>query len=84
MKQLVVILAFAAFASAAQSAAACDWNRTASAQDQVVATANRAPQDTPTCSGPECSAPQPASVASKESPKVADDPTPIALIANGN
>ena len=84
MKQLVVIAAFAAFASNAPSAVACDWNRTASAQDEVVATADPTPQDSRTCSGPECPAPQPASVASKESPTAVDGPTPIALIAKGN
>ena len=79
MKQFVIIAAFAACGIAAQSAAACDWNRTTSAKDEVVGTANRAPQDTRTCRGPECAAPQPTSVA-----KAAGEPTPVALIAKDN
>ena len=38
MKKLVVATAFAAVALASQSAAACDWNREASTEPQVVAT----------------------------------------------
>ena len=38
MRKLVVVTAFAAVALAAQSAAACDWNREASTEQQVVAT----------------------------------------------
>ena len=38
MRKLVVATAFAAVALAAQSAAACDWNREASTEQQVVAT----------------------------------------------
>ncbi len=41
MKKLFVVTAFAAFAFAAHSAAACDWNREASAKDQVVATTDQ-------------------------------------------
>jgi hypothetical protein len=37
--KLVVVTAFAAVAFTAQSAAACDWNRQASTEQQTVATA---------------------------------------------
>jgi hypothetical protein len=39
MRMLVVVTAFAAIAFTAQSAAACDWNRQASTDQQTVATA---------------------------------------------
>ena len=51
MRKLVVATAFAAVALAAQSAAACDWNREASTEQQVVATTAQpapAPQTTST------------------------------------
>ncbi|HWZ39922.1 MAG TPA: hypothetical protein VNY08_16640 [Bradyrhizobium sp.] len=51
MRKLVVATAFAAVAFAAQSAAACDWNREASTEQQVVATTappTPAPQTTST------------------------------------
>jgi hypothetical protein len=38
MKKLLAVTTFAAFAFAAQSAAACDWNREADSQAQTVAT----------------------------------------------
>jgi hypothetical protein len=38
MKKLLALTTFAAFAFAAQSAAACDWNREANSQEQTVAT----------------------------------------------
>ena len=38
MKKLLAATTFAAFALAAQSAAACDWNREASSEAQTVAT----------------------------------------------
>jgi hypothetical protein len=38
MKKLLAVTTFAAFAFAAQSAAACDWNREAESQAQTVAT----------------------------------------------
>jgi hypothetical protein len=38
MRTLVVATAFAAVALVAQSASACDWNREASTEQQVVAT----------------------------------------------
>ena len=51
MKKLVAATAFAAVALAAQSAAACDWNREASTEQQTVATtATPAPQTRQTTS----------------------------------
>ncbi|HEX2365922.1 MAG TPA: hypothetical protein VHJ00_12975 [Bradyrhizobium sp.] len=51
MKKLVAATAFAAVALAAQSAAACDWNREASSEQQTVATtATPAPQTPQTTS----------------------------------
>jgi uncharacterized membrane protein len=38
MKKLLALTTFVAFAFAAQSAAACDWNREANSQEQTVAT----------------------------------------------
>jgi hypothetical protein len=38
MKKLLALTTFAALALAAQSAAACDWNREANSQEQTVAT----------------------------------------------
>jgi hypothetical protein len=82
MKKLVVVTTFAIVGLGAHSAAACDWNREASANDPVVAT-----------SAPENAAAQPStstarvstSVASDESTrKVVDAPMPIVLITNEN
>jgi hypothetical protein len=84
MKKLVVVTTFAAFALAAHSAAACDWNREASAANQVVATTDPTAEASPTCSGPSCPAPQPTSVASEETRKATDEPAPIVLITSRN
>jgi hypothetical protein len=46
MKKLVAATAFATVALAAQSAAACDWDREASTEQQTVAT-TAAPAPTP-------------------------------------
>ena len=80
MKKLVVATAFAAFAFAAHSATACDWNRQASAKDPAVASANKMPQVTPTCTGANCPAPQPTGVASEQTPNAVDEAAPIVLI----
>ena len=80
MKKLFVVTAFAAFAFAAHSAAACDWNREASAKDQVVATTDLTAS--PTCSGPNCPSPQPTSVASEETRKATAEPAPVVLITS--
>ena len=80
MKKLVVVTAFAAFAFAAHSATACDWNREASAKDQVVATTDLTAS--PTCSGPNCPSPQPTSVASEETRRATAEPAPVVLITS--
>src|SRR5262249_49696086 len=82
MKKLLVVTAFAA--TVAYPAVACDWNREASAQDQVVATAtDQTPQATPACPGTDGTAPQPASVASEETtPKPVFEPAPMVLAAD--
>ena len=82
MKKLVFVTAVAAFALAAHSASACDWNREASAKDQGVASTDQTPQAMPTCSGPNCPAPQPTSVASEETPKAVDQAAPVVLITD--
>ena len=80
MKKLCVVTAFAAFAFAAHSATACDWNREASAKDQVVATTDLTAS--PTCSGPNCPSPQPTSVASEETRRATAEPAPVVLITS--
>jgi hypothetical protein len=82
MKELVVLAAFSAFAVVAHSAAACDWNREANANDQTVAASEQTPQATPTCDGANCPAPQPTSVASKETRQTVNEPAPIVLITD--
>ena len=77
MKKLFVVTAFA---FAAHSAAACDWNREASAKDQVVATTDLTAS--PTCSGPNCPSPQPTSVASEETRRATAEPAPVVLITS--
>jgi hypothetical protein len=64
MKNVFTLTAVAAFAFAAHSAAACDWNREASAGDAVVAVDQATPPPTPTCTGPNCPAPKLASISS--------------------
>lgn len=82
MKTLLVAAAFAAVT--AYPAAACDWNREASTQDPVVATAtDQAPQAAPACSGSDCTAPQPTSVATEEtSRKPVFETVPIVLVTD--
>jgi len=80
MKKLFVVTAFAAFAFAAHSATACDWNREASAKDQVVTTTDLTAS--PTCSGPNCPSPQPTSVASEETRRATAEPAPVVLITS--
>ena len=48
MKKLLAVTTFAAFALAAQSAAACDWNREADSGAQTVATNATPSEQTPT------------------------------------
>jgi hypothetical protein len=73
MRKLVVATVFAAVALAAQSAAACDWNREASTEQQTVATtATPAPQTTST-------APQTPVVAA-ETTKPVEPTAPVVLV----
>jgi hypothetical protein len=64
MRKLVVATAFAAVALAAQSAAACDWNREASTEQQQVATTG-APTQAPQVTSTTSQAPTVAAQASK-------------------
>ena len=82
MKKLLVVAAFAALT--AYPAAACEWNREASTQDAVVATAtDQTPQAAPACSGSDCAAPKPESVASEQTAaKPVFEPAPIVLVTD--
>jgi len=69
MKTLVAATVFAVVALTAQSAAACDWNRQASTEQQVATTA--APTQT-----------QPAAPTTTQAPTVADEASkPVAPTA---
>ena len=80
MKKLVVVTTFAAVALVSHSAAACDWNHQASANEPAVATA--APAAAATEQTSQGAAPASTSVASDESTrKLVDQPaTPIVLV----
>jgi hypothetical protein len=80
MKKLVVVTTFAAFAFAAQSAVACEWNREASAADQAVAVAVQPPQATATCNGSNCQAPQPTSSESEQTRQ--GETAPVVLVTH--
>ena len=76
MKKLLVVASFAAFA--AYPAAACDWNREASAQDKVVATTTTTTEQTPLATPA-----SPTSVAADESArKPAAEPVPVVLVTD--
>ena len=78
MKKLLVVASFAAFA--AYPAAACDWNREASASDTVVAAAATTAEQT-TQAAP--ALPQATSVAADQSArKPIDETAPIILITD--
>jgi hypothetical protein len=82
MNKLFVVAAFAALT--AYPAAACDWNREASTQDQVVATAaDQTPQAAPACSGSNCTAPQPSGAPSEQAVrKDVFEPAPIVMVTD--
>ena len=65
MKQILVVAAFTALASAISPVAACDWEHEASTTDQTVA-ADQTKQAPAACTGAECSTPQPTGVASEQ------------------
>jgi hypothetical protein len=74
MKKLVAATVFAAVALAAQSAAACDWNREASSEQQQIATTA-----TPTQAPVTSTATQAPTVAAEASKPV--EPTaPVVLV----
>ena len=80
MKKLLAVTTFAAFAFAAQSAAACDWNREADSQAQTVATTatpsepTQATQQTP-------SQPAATNVASDQAARQPVEPSaPVVLV----
>jgi len=78
MKKLLVVASFTAFA--AYPAAACDWNREASAQEPVVATTAPTTQQTPQATQ---AAPQATSVAVDESArKPIVEPAPVVLVTD--
>jgi hypothetical protein len=78
MKKLLVAASFAAFA--AYPAAACDWNREASAQDPVVAAATTTTVQTPQATQ---ASPQATSVAVDESArKPIVEPAPVVLVTD--
>ena len=76
MKKLLVVASFAAFA--AYPAAACDWNREASAQDQVVATATTVPAPQVTQASPQAT----SVVADESARKPIVEPAPVVLVTD--
>jgi hypothetical protein len=78
MKKLLVVTSFAALA--AYPAAACDWNREASAKDPVVAATATTTEQTPQAAP---ASPQATSVAVDESArKPIDEPAPVVLVTD--
>jgi hypothetical protein len=85
MRKLAVVASFVALAFATYPVAACDWEHEASTSDNTVASATgqTTPQATPTCAGADCSAPQPTSVASKQTDrKDASENWPVILVTD--
>jgi hypothetical protein len=80
MKKVLAVTIFAAFAFAAYPAAACDWNREASAQTSVVATTATTTDQTSQAAP---SRPQPTSVVERK-PIEEAAPTLIANCGPGN
>jgi hypothetical protein len=72
MRKLVAATAFAAFALAAQSAVACDWNREASTEQQTVAT-TAAPTQTPQTTSP-------TQTVASEAAKPVEPTAPVVLV----
>ena len=80
MKKLLAVTTFAAFAFAAQSAAACDWNREADSQAQTVAT-TAMPSEPTQATQQAPSQPSATSVASDQSTRQPVEPSaPIVLV----
>ena len=81
MKKLLAATAFAAFAFAAQSAVACDWNREASSQEQTVATTATPSEQTQATQQAAPSQPPATTVASEQDARQPAEPSaPIVLV----
>lgn len=78
MKKLLVVASFTAFA--AYPAAACDWNREASAQDPVVATTATTTEQAPLATPASPAVTSVAADASARKPIV--DPVPVVLVTD--
>jgi hypothetical protein len=78
MKRILVVASFAAFA--AYPAAACDWNREASAQDPVVATTATTTEQTPLATPASPPATSVAADASTHKPFA--EPVPVVLVTD--
>ncbi len=79
MKKLLAVTTFVAFAFAAQSAAACDWNREASSAEQTVATTATPSEQTQTTQ--EAAPVQaPATTAASDQRQSAAPPAPVILV----
>ena len=76
-RQLVVVTAFAAVAFIAQSAAACDWNRQASTEQQTVATAVQPPQTQQAAPAPS----QTSTAAAETDRKPVEAAAPVVLVS---
>jgi hypothetical protein len=74
MKKLVAAAMFAAVAFAAQSAAACDWNREASTEQQIATTA------TPAQTQPAASTATQAPTVAAETSKPVEPTAPVVLV----
>jgi hypothetical protein len=81
MKKLLAAATFAAFAFAAQSAVACDWNREADSQQQTVATtATPSEQTQATQQAAPSQTPAPAVVFDQSVRQQVDPSTPVVLV----
>jgi hypothetical protein len=77
-RQLVVVTAFAAVTLTAQSAAACDWNRQASTEQQTVATAVQPPQTQQAAPAPS----QTSTAAAETDRKPVEAAAPVVLVSD--
>ena len=75
MRKLVVVTAFAAVTFTAQSAAACDWNRQTSTEQQTVATAVQPPRTAPAPS-------QTSTAAAETDRKPVEAAAPVVLVSD--
>jgi hypothetical protein len=82
MKKLLAVTTFAAFAFAAQSAVACDWNREADSQQQTVATAATPSEQTQATQQATPSQPPAPTAASDQSVRQQVDPAAAVVLVN--